>query len=373
MDSAGTAPSATGSLSERSPLALSAQSRLEAEWLAWGLGAVACVWTGLAGIQGSAPIETWLRFAVTPAVLGWGALRLWLTACGTREPRYRNWGWGPAWLIGQGLLTGGLWVFAQFAAYPALRLADPTDPIGLWLFAPALCIALAAGALGRPRPGFRPTLGPQDTAPPPRVRAGNAVAAVTLLGSLAIAQSANAYALVDALGAAAAGATVVALADRRVLQFAGSGCLFGWSTHALGGEALAPFACGLFVALGTASRWKHASPCWPVGASALIVAAREWSSMTSTPKLMAWVPATCFLAAIGMLCAVLQPQTKRVRDYTIVGRKRESEWSRVCLGFFLLFALVRYALEFEQPAVLMLPYVGAIAGLGLYDRLQGRR
>jgi hypothetical protein len=373
MESAGTAPSSSGSLPERAPLALSAQSRLEAEWFAFGLAAVACLWTGLEGLRGSAPVETWLRFAVTPALLGWGALRLWLTGCGTREPRHRNWGWGPAWLIGQGLLTGGLWLFGQFAAYPALRLADPTDPIGRWLFAPALCVAVAGGALGRPRPGVRPQPGPDGTAPPPRVRAGNAVAAVTLLGSLAVAQSANAFALVDALGAAAAGGTAIALVDRRVLQFAGSGCVFGWSTHALGGEALAPFAGALFVALGTVSHWKHASPCWLLAGSALIVATREWGTSFSAPKLMEQVPAILFLIGLGLTLAALQPQTKRVRDYATVGRERESEWSRVWIGFFLLFVLVRYALEFEQPAILMLPYAGAVVGLGLYDRLLGRR
>ena len=79
------------------------------------------------------------------------------------------------------------------------------------------------------------------------------------------------------------------------------------------------------------------------------------------------------MIALGLIVATLQPQTKRVRDYALAGRQRESEWSRAWIGFFLLFALVRYALEFEQPAVFMLPYVGAIAGLGLYDRLQGRR
>jgi hypothetical protein len=346
---------------------------LDAERLAFGLAAAACLWTGLEGLRGSAPVETWLRCALTPALLGWGVLRLWLTGCGTREPRYRSWGWGPAWLIGQGLLSGGLWLFAQFAPYPALRLADPTDPVGRWLLAPALSVAVLGGALGRPRPGNRTTPAPNDTDLPPRVRAGNAVAAVTFLGSLALAQSANAYALVDALGAAAAGATAVALVDPRVLQFAGSGCLFGWSTHALGGEAFAPFAGALFVALGTVSRWKHASPCWLLAGSALIVATREWGTAFSAPKLMEQVPAILFLIGLGLTLAALQPQTKRVRDYATVGRERESEWSRVWIGCFLLFVLVRYALKFEHPAVLMLPYAGAVAGLGLYDRLLGRR
>lgn len=349
------------------------------EWLAFGLAAVACTWTGLGGIQGSARTETGLRLLLTPTLLGWGALRLWLTAFGAREPRHRRWGWGPAWLIGQGLLTGGLWIFRQFAPYLALRLADPTDPIGRWLVAPALTVAVLGAALGRPRRGARPAagLGPGpelNSTPSPRVRAGNAVACATFLGSLACVQAANAHGLLDALGAAAAGATVITLADRRVLQFAGSGCVIGWSTHALGGEALAPFVCALFAALGTVARWRHASPCWLIAGSALIVVVRGLGAAATPPKVMELAPAAAFLLAIGLLLAALQPQTKRVRDYSLAGSRGESEWSRVWIGSFLLLALVRYALELENPPIaLALPYVLAIAGTAFYDHLLRRR
>ena len=330
----------------RVSLDVGSRSAAAGQWLALAVAVVGC---GLAAPEhwGSRPSPAaWLRIFAIPALLGWALLALWQSSLTRMPAGRRRWGWGPAWLTGQAALGAGLFACGWIAPYPAQRLGDLSDPIGLWLAVPAGTAAAVAWIVTRGRNTTAPRSQPEFGDPPPRPRAGNLAAVLVYPGALALAGTANVHGQMQAAVAMAVAASTVALIDARLLPTPAPAVVLTWVLQA-GSGTLLPLAAIACLAFLCAPRWRRHGPCLPLSLAALLLLALAIFSEGDVQRQLSAEVRIALSLAAGIAIATISVH-KRSAEGSLAPQSPLSNWIQLGLPVALLVGAV--ALAEDWPA-----------------------
>lgn len=287
-----------------------------------------------------------LRIFAVPAVLGWGLLKLWQGLQAQAIPGQRRWGWGPAWLTGQATLAVGLFAFGWFAPFPAQRLADLSDPVGIWLMVPAGSVAGMAWIATRDQGAGSGRRNPEFGDPPPRPFEGDLAAVLVYPGALALAGTSNVHGQFQAAVAMAVAASVVAILDPRVLHTPAAAMVLAWVLQA-GSGTLLPLIAMTCLAFLCAPRWRRHGPCIPLSVAALVLLAfAVFNEDVGQRQMSAEVRAALSVAA-GIAIATFSVRELSAED-EVAPKSPFSRWMQLAMPVALFFGAV--ALIEEWPS-----------------------